>query len=342
MDLWAFDDDLDLEETQQPSKAAEVPARRGNKPAKDPSAEPTAENKIPPAGDLIRMNVGKPKFKARSGQPAGQSTPEKDFDDLEHWEDAPANADLGELPPEPAIPLPVPEVDAKADGPPAREPATQAAIEEVPADPSPAPAAQETAEDDEFSPVVRKDAVPVSLRPHLGLTKAERSGLIALVVVLVLAAAYIGSVSIGRLPTESTKASSTDFPIEGKHVKVASATSYWRPPITEGPDADTFRRGTALLPVVELKLERASGAIRVLFRNEDRQVVGDTVIRRAERPGVMKITATAGFDDPGMHAAYRTGGERPWTIEVMEAPSEDTPGREFKKLFEMNISAALR
>lgn len=339
MDLWAFDDDLDLEEAVQPARPTQVPAPRGNKPAKEGAADPAAaETKIPPAGDLIKMNVGRPKFKARSGQPSGQSIPEKDFDELEHWEDAPTDTDIGELPPEPPVQLPEPEPETPVETTPGPEPATQ----EAPKDSIPSASNEESADDDEFSPAIRKDAMPVSLRPHLGLTKAERSGLIALAALLLLAAAYIGTVSIGRLPTESIKASSTDFPIQGKYVKVASAISYWRPPITEGPDADTFRRGTALLPVVELKLERAAGAVRVLFRNEDRQVVGDTVIRRADHPGVLKITATAGFDDPGMHAAYRTGGERPWTIEVLEAPSTDTPGRDFKKLFEMNISAALR
>jgi hypothetical protein len=43
-----------------------------------------------------------------------------------------------------------------------------------------------------------------------------------------------------------------------------------------------------------------------------------------------------------MHAAYRTGGSKPWTIEVFEAPSETTPGKDFKRLFEMNISTDRR
>jgi hypothetical protein len=54
------------------------------------------------------------------------------------------------------------------------------------------------------------------------------------------------------------------------------------------------------------------------------------------------VAATAGFEDVGMHAAYRTGQSEPWSVQVYEAPSEDTPGPAFKKLFEMNVSTDLR
>jgi hypothetical protein len=56
----------------------------------------------------------------------------------------------------------------------------------------------------------------------------------------------------------------------------------------------------------------------------------------------LNVPATAGFDDVGMHAAYRTGESKPWTVGVYEAPTEDAPGRDFKKVFEMDISTDLR
>ena len=56
----------------------------------------------------------------------------------------------------------------------------------------------------------------------------------------------------------------------------------------------------------------------------------------------IQFAATDGFNDPGMHAAYRTGQAKPWTIEVFEAPSEDSAAGEFKKLFEMNIASDRR
>ena len=57
---------------------------------------------------------------------------------------------------------------------------------------------------------------------------------------------------------------------------------------------------------------------------------------------VTALAATAGFEDIGMHAAYRTGQSKSWSVEVREAPSEDSPVQDFKKLFEMSISTDRR
>ena len=80
----------------------------------------------------------------------------------------------------------------------------------------------------------------------------------------------------------------------------------------------------------------------MFFRDQDGLVTGDAVTR-AIQPGVpLQIAATAGFEDVGMHAAYRTGQSKPWTIEVLEAPSATSANAEFKKLFEINISTDRR
>jgi hypothetical protein len=348
MDLWAFDDDLELDDVATPepppSAASNIPAPRAAKPAKKPELSEGGEMVLPVAKDRIRIDVNKPKFKGRSGSTSSQSKPESEFDDLDHWEDIPPQVEIGELPaddapikiepgPVPKI-LPVPELPATPE---------EAVPAEVPVEAAQRPAAAAPAtSEDEFSPVVRPGAVPVSLRPHLGLTKLERIGLGSLLVLLLAALISFVAISLNRLPTESAKAQSNDFPIKGDHMVIVSAESYWRAPLMEGPAPDTVRRGTALIPVLELKVGSANGAIRVLFRNEDKSVVGDAVTRSVQGSATLKIPATAGFDDPGMHAAYRTGGTKPWTIEVFEAPSESTAGREFKKLFEMHISAARR
>jgi hypothetical protein len=185
-------------------------------------------------------------------------------------------------------------------------------------------------------------AKPISLRPHLGLSKVERIGLIALVVLLLGGALGILIISLNRLPTESDKASSHDFPIKGTHFSIRSAKSYWRAPVTDGPHPDTFRRGAKLLPVVELDLAGGPAAVRVMFRNDERILVGDAVTHAVRGDGKLSIAATAGFDELGMFAAYRTGESKPWTLEVYEAPSEDTTGRDFKKLFEMDITTDRR
>ena len=148
--------------------------------------------------------------------------------------------------------------------------------------------------------------------------------------------------SLNRLPTEAIKAESTDFPIKGERVTISAATSYWRAPITDGPDADTFRRGTELLPVLELTASGGPALIRIFFRDQEGATIGDAMTRKIDGEGVVKIPATAGFDDPGMHAAYRTGESKPWTVQVWEITSGDASSGKSEKLFEMNVSTDRR
>jgi post-segregation antitoxin (ccd killing protein) len=54
------------------------------------------------------------------------------------------------------------------------------------------------------------------------------------------------------------------------------------------------------------------------------------------------VAATSGFEDVGMHAAYRTGQSRLWTIEVLEAQAETSPNADFIKLFEIEVSTDRR
>lgn len=346
MDLWAFDDDLDLEETPADThRAKDLPEPRGAQPDTDAEPSQAAEPKIPASSDLIKMNVNKPKFKARPGQAAGQAKPESDFDDLDHWEDVPPDADIGELPQDAdrleATRLePQPEMrrsiaDSTTKVPEKTTPDDSKKVE----DPAPIAAPPSPTDDDEFSPVVPQGAVPVSLRPKLGLTQVERIGLGLLAGLLVAAGIAIFAVFLNRLPTESANADVTDFPIKGKHVSITSARSFWRVPHTDGAMQDIVRRGTALIPVLELDIGKASGAVRVLFRNDEGIPVGDGVTRTALANGKLEIPATAGFDDAGMHAAYRTGQSKPWTVEVFEAPSG---GGEFQSLFQTSISTVRR
>lgn len=345
LDLWAFDDADDLVDAAEASQPVVlVPRAFGkNLPApreisSDPSADAENREDSRPAAreDSIRMNVNKAHTKSRPASSLLRTTtPEGEFDDLEAWGSPEGQAELA---PPPAVVVPAAPQPASPPQPAAVAPPPSAAAPPPAPEPhTPAPAPQ-AAEVDEFSPVVPAHAVPVSLRPHLRLSPIERICLIGLLVVLIAGAGAILVFSLNRLPTEAQRAKANDFPIKGEHLTIVSAKSYWRAPVVTGPTPDTVRRGTQLLPVLELAVSGGPAAIRVLFRNEDRGVVGDAVTRTVSSAGTLKIPATAGFDDLGMHAAYRTGESKPWTIEVLEAPTEDTTGRQFKPLFEINIS----
>jgi len=332
LDLWAFEDDLDTPQAsvpeQQRGTGGTIPAPRERRAAKSRESVAADEVSSDTGGERIKMNVGRGAQKPQAPPLITPLSPESEFDDLENWEDATKEENLGDLPEEPAPVVLTPE-------PPAPQPAREVAAEAIKPEAIQAP---ESDEDDEFSPRVTTDVPPLPLRPHLGLSTMERTGMIALTVLLLVGGLFIYFHSIHKLPTESTRAGSGDFPIKGSKINVESATSYWRPPIDDGPNPETFRRGTELLPVLVLKIAEGRGDIRVLFRNEERETIGDAVTRTIQGAGTVEIPATAGFDDIGMHAAYRTGGSKPWTVEVLEADS----GKDVKRLFEINISTDRR
>ena len=343
LDLWAFDDDLDLPDGSagvrdksggESSASRDIPVPRERKKGRPREIGGTKPGGGQAAqGPGIQMNVSRAAEKIPAvTKPAGPAKPEGDFDDLESWQDLPLEPELEDLPAVSGV-----EEEDVVESPPC-EVVTEAPPSPVAGEPVP------TSREAPTLPVKEAAGAPVapgSVIPRLELAKAERIGLIALVAVLVIGAAAIVLVSRSLLPGGPERVGNHDFPVKGSHVSVTAATSYWRVPITEGPNQDTVRRGTALLPVLELSLAGGPAGIRVLFRNEEREVIGDAVTLTA-RSGTMVIPATAGFDDIGMHAAYRAGESKPWTIEVFEAPAATASGREFQKLFEMIIATDRR
>ena len=90
--------------------------------------------------------------------------------------------------------------------------------------------------------------------------------------------------------------------------------------------------------MLKISAEAKSAAIRVLFRNEDGSVIGDPINRTIKGKSEFRIPATAGFDDIGMHAAYRTGESLPWIIQILEASESGLSIDKFKLVLETEIS----
>jgi hypothetical protein len=314
-DLWAFDDLEADDELDNPApKLAEtlIPEPRDPEKIKQSPMKGSSASKAPGNQDRIKVNVNKPRPRLQSGQTTGQSKPGSEFDDLDHWDEPAGQPEILKVVPEIEPAPPVPEIPVEA-GPPVVTP---------------------PADVDEFSPVVPEKTTPMSLRPHLGLTNVERVGLIVLAVLLLAGGVAFFVHTINRLPTGTEMVRAKDFPIAGKHLSVVSADSFWRAP----KDTDAVRRGTVLVPVVTFTTSGGPAAIRVFFHNSDGDSIGDAVTRLVHPGKSLQVAATAGFEDLGMHAAYRTSDSKPWSIEVHEAPSENSAGSEFKKLFEMEIS----
>jgi hypothetical protein len=335
-DLWDFDERAPDEESAaapKPGHESRIPIPRdtGNVRKYPVGGLPKSEESPPPPSEeTIQINVNTRRPKAQPAfRPVHHSGLGGEFDELDAWSEPESEPELREVVPE-AEPVFVDEL-----APP--EPVIEKILPETPP-----PVLPSVSEQDEFSPRIRENAEPVSLRPNLGLSMVERIGLAALLGVLLIGGGVVYFKTIHDLPSGSERLEENDLPVKGAHLTVVSAASYWRAPITDGAYVETVRRGTLLVPVVDLTLKGGPAAIRVFFRNSDGDVIGDAVTRTIHAGASLEVAATAGFEDVGMHAAYRTGQSEPWSVQVYEAPSEDTPGPAFKKLFEMNVSPGLR
>ena len=175
-----------------------------------------------------------------------------------------------------------------------------------------------------------------------GFSWVEKVSMLAVIALLAGFAVLLFFPAISALPDEIERAQAEDFPKQGKHVMVKSAQTYWRQPIESGPNADVFKRGTALLPAIQMEVEGGPALLRILFRGEDGIVVGDSVTREVNGKEVIKIAGTDGFLELGMHAAYRAGQTKPWIVQVYEAKPGSNEIQDFVLIFEMNMSAFLQ
>jgi hypothetical protein len=324
-DLWAFDDiDPDADEPAVPARKTIGPVIPGPRDPDKSKVNPQRESQLPQASgeESIRVNVNKVRNRPLQGPPPVANKAGNDFDDLDHWDD-PENFGSSDKAVSEPVSAFVPEVTQNEK------------VAESQEEPAPTPALEpiaKAAPPEAAAPVNQ----PVSALFKLDLSKTEYIGIIALAAVLLIGGAAFFLSTISRLPGKSIFLEENHYPIAGKHLTVVSAENYWRTPT----GTDAVRRGTQLIPVVKLKASGGPGAVRLFFRDAEGEEIGDTVTRTIKDGQEIEVAATAGFDDVGMHAAYRTGQSKPWTVDILEAPSENSAGKDFKKLFHMNISAA--
>lgn len=196
--------------------------------------------------------------------------------------------------------------------------------------------------EEEFSPETRDANDQIPITPRLKFSVGEKLGMIVVVVLLISIAVGIVVFSASKLPIQSSTKTNPDFPIKGEFVAIKSADTYWKRVEPGDANGSVVRLRTTLLPVLELSCGEGSGLVRVIFRDDKGISVGDNITRSVTPGGKLVIPATAGFEDPGMHAVYRTSDNKPWSIEVLESGSENVSVSEFRKLFEMDISTDLR
>ena len=326
-DLWDLEGDAPSSPLPaEPPKSRSVPTNSTPDAADKPQEDQKAESTAPPKPVRANVQFNAPRRPDRPHETdylISRPKADEEFEDLSDWVEPLARA---------ASPAPVQEPAPQEPAP--RETAPQETVAQ--------PIEPLTQQDEEIRPVSPEPAKPISLRPQLHLSKVERIGLgVLLLLLLVGSIAMILSV-FSRLPTESAHTEASDFPVSGKHLQISTADSYWRPPVTEGEGREIVRRDTVLVPVVKLTASGGPAAVRVVFRDGEGQMVGDVITRTVQVDVPMEIAATAGFEDAGMHAAYRTGRGKPWVVQIFEAATPNSPSQDFKKLIEMKISYARR
>lgn len=180
---------------------------------------------------------------------------------------------------------------------------------------------------------------PTSSKP---LSLSEKACLFAIVAALA-GTAGLGIVHFSKeIPVDSSVSKKASLPVEGKMIRVTTAETYWRKPITEGENADSVRRGVILIPTLKIEASGKSSAIRIFFRDSDGTLVGDSSTHAISGNQTLTISATDGFTDMSMHASYRTGEYARWMIEAFEGPAIDAPIEQFHPLFETEISTDIR
>ncbi|QJE97722.1 hypothetical protein [Luteolibacter luteus] len=252
----------------------------------------------------------------------------------------------------PADPAPAPTPN------PVPAPATTPAVVKAKADPAPAPvpvvenaapATLETSPKSSNEP--RHNRPPTAAKtqdtPWTRPSRRDIMSLGAFSFVLLLVAIWVISRFFTQLHFQSKLVDMPDFPVSGQHASVATAETYWREPVREGPSRDVAKREVVMIPVLDLSLDPGKspqGALRIIFRNHEGMPIGDPITRsfnggRFDASGSEKISfpSTNGFTDKGVFNGYRTRTGRPWMADVMEGPSVDAPAGSFKLLVQIPV-----
>ncbi len=174
------------------------------------------------------------------------------------------------------------------------------------------------------------------------LSILEKTSLFAILAALIFTATLAVIHFNKDIPIGSEIFKKVSLPVEGKILSISAVETYWRKPNTEGENPDTVRRGVKLIPSIKIQASGTSGAIRIFFRNDEGTLVGDSITLAITGTETPTISATDGFTEMSMHAAYRTGATARWMVQVLEGPAIDAPIEKFKTLFETEISTDIR
>jgi hypothetical protein len=175
-------------------------------------------------------------------------------------------------------------------------------------------------------------------RRKITFSRKEIVATSTLALALIMIASLFILHALRGLPRMKDPYQKPDLPTAGSHFTITSVNSYWRAPVTTGPNVDTVQRGTELIPVLEITASGNHAALRVQFRNSEGAAIGDLITHPVNGETNLVIPSTAGLEDINVHNAYRTGLIAPWTAEILEAPVGTTAGSAFHHVITVPIS----
>lgn len=332
-DLWDFTDDAD-----SPAPTSPAPD------SPEESAPETLAENPPQAVTLTPRGLRKEEFPFRAKQPPKPNRKgQKDESRAEDEDEIPTNfISKTPSPPPRKVEDAFDDLDASDDDTPAVKPSSKAPVEKKAPEPAATVAHQGAAETMAAESLENPDEpasapLPAPVSPRISLSKVEKIALISVLALLAIGSIFFITNSVYKIPEKHVWLDEGDFPIKGKKLQAIKAKTYWRTPA-----AGEGRIGSALLPVIDLELHGGPAAIRVFFKNAEGESAGDAFTKNVNGTTTLNIVGTAGFEDLGMHAAYRTTDTDRWIVEIYEGPSVSAPIESFKKLFELPISTDRR
>lgn len=135
-----------------------------------------------------------------------------------------------------------------------------------------------------------------------------------------------------------------DMPQKGTYATLTELSTFW---VT--PDKNSgVNLNAVIVPALSLTLDpdtSESGALRLYFRNADKSAIGDTITLEfsggkftSNGSSTIEVSASDGFHQEGKFREYQIDTGVPWRVIILEAPSTESPGSEFKALLDAPVS----
>ncbi len=175
---------------------------------------------------------------------------------------------------------------------------------------------------------------------------AQKSGLsiVEKIALSTLAIAFLGLAIWGYsfLRKQNKLADDTPelkFPIKGEYTTISSLDTFWK----KNQDLPDTNSQAIAVPAVNISISESrsdSGAMRIYFRNSDKENVGDPLTipinngQFSNGEKSIEITATDGFSYEGAFNAHVIDRTLLWRVQILESATLNGRSDDFKKIIE--------